>query len=215
MARDFSSEGLLDFLREAALRGSMHPATARSRRKAAEALLSQLSDDEASDLRRLDFATLRSRLAGSPTNSLRPEVADLYAERLAAALDDYRQALESRAARMRTPADAAGAPSDAGAASDTDEGAAMSRAMGETVPRGAAPGPSALREEDLRALESVRLSLDRQRTDVFPIPLARDRVVFLHGLPHDLTDAEARKIGRVVRALAGDGDESEDPGDAL
>ncbi|MEM9760812.1 MAG: hypothetical protein AAF933_16350, partial [Pseudomonadota bacterium] len=53
-----------------------------------------------------------------------------------------------------------------------------------------------------RALEAVHLGMDRMRADVFPIPLDEDRVVFLHGIPHDLTPAEAGKIIRVVEALA-------------
>ena len=85
MSRDYSSESLLAFLREAAVAGRMHPATARSRRKAAEALLEHLNSAEAADLRCLDFVALRERIANNPRSSLRPEVAELYAERLAAA----------------------------------------------------------------------------------------------------------------------------------
>ena len=62
----------------------------------------------------------------------------------------------------------------------------------------------ALREDS--ALESVHLGFDRQRAKVMPIPLEKGRVVYLHDLPADLTLAEARKIARVLEALASDTD---------
>ncbi|MEM1187253.1 MAG: hypothetical protein AAGI72_01935 [Pseudomonadota bacterium] len=178
MGRDYSSESLLSFLREAALAGRMHPATARSRRKAAEALLEHLNAEEAADLRCLDYAVLRERIANNPRSSLRPEVAELYAERLAAALEAFAEF---------APEISAAVPAESPAS--------------EESPRDA----DALARDDRsaqRALEAVHLGMDRMRADVFPIPLDEDRVVFLHGIPHDLTPAEAGKIIRVVEALA-------------
>ncbi len=55
--------------------------------------------------------------------------------------------------------------------------------------------------EDRSALEAVRLSFNRYRADIVPIPLGPDRVVYLHDVPSDLTVDEARKIARVVEAL--------------
>lgn len=37
---------------------------------------------------------------------------------------------------------------------------------------------------------------------VYPIPIREDATVRIHGLPADLTKAEAEKIARVVMALA-------------
>ncbi len=180
MSRDYSSESLLSFLREAAVAGRMHPATARSRRKAAEALLEHLNAAEAADLRCLDFAALRERIANNPRSSLRPEVAELYAERLAAALDAYADA----APLLRAAPAADPSPGDSRDSS------------------GAAPAIAGDDLETRRALEAVHLGMDGMRADVFPIPLDEDRVVFLHGIPHDLTPAEASKIARVIEALA-------------
>lgn len=174
MAADYSTDGLLDFLRESALAGRMHPALARSRHKAAEALFAHLSQEEAADLRALDLDSLRGRLADLPRGNLRPEVVELYTERLSGALDDY-----FAATRDGVPSRPAGG---AGGADGEDPGAA-----------------------DRRALEGVRLSFNRHRDDVIPVPLAPDRVIYLHGVPADLTPSEARKVARVLEALAWDG----------
>ena len=37
---------------------------------------------------------------------------------------------------------------------------------------------------------------------IIPIPLRADLTVFIQGLPIDLTEAEAEKIARVVKAMA-------------
>lgn len=37
---------------------------------------------------------------------------------------------------------------------------------------------------------------------IFPVPLREDVTVRIQGLPHDLTPAEAEKIGRVLLALS-------------
>lgn len=181
MGRDYSSESLLSFLREAAVAGRMHPATARSRRKAAEALLEHLNAEEAADLRCLDYAVLSERIANNPRSSLRPEVAELYAERLAAALEAFAEFAPEMptavSAEPPSPGDSPESSQDADARVRDDISAQ-------------------------RALEAVHLGMDRMRADVFPIPLDEDRVVFLHGIPHDLTPAEAGKIIRVVEALA-------------
>ena len=182
MATDFSSTAFLGFLREAAVAGQLHPAVARSRRKAAESLFDYLSDDEKADLRSLDMEALARRVHEARDGALRDEVIDLYAGRLQDALDDY----------LRFSSAGTG-----GAA------AAPSRAMGSRTPgaRRSAGSP-----EDA-ALESIRLSFDRHRADVMPIPLGEGRVVYLHDLPADLSLAEARRIARVLEALAVDADD--------
>lgn len=179
MAGDYSGERLLVFLKEAAVAGRMHPATARSRSKAAQALMPYLSTEEAADLRSLDMEVLRNRLAEVQSGELRSEVAELYLERLLKALEDF--------VRFAAAPDAA--PVARG------PGAAIARRLDS------APGPG-----EQRALEAVRLSFNRHRSDVIPIPLNRDRVVYLHGLPADLSLAEAAKIARVVEALAEGGE---------
>lgn len=171
MAGEHSKEGLLTYLREAALSGRLHPAVARSRHKAAEALFAHISEDEAADLRRLDLAALESRLTDLPRGNLRPEVVTLYVGRVSEALEEYFSATPS------------------------------TTSPGQTAPGSQTDDTGAELVEDRAALEAVALSFNRYRADIVPIPLADDRVVYLHGVPADLTVEEARKIARVVEAL--------------
>lgn len=39
-------------------------------------------------------------------------------------------------------------------------------------------------------------------TGIVPIPIRADTTVRIHGIPHDLTKAEADRIARVIIALA-------------
>ena len=189
----YAGEDLLAWLREAALARHIHPATARSRRKAAEALFPYCRAEEIADLRRLNLQDLRARVADLPQGALRPEVADLYLERLRSALRDYLAAASARQdERGRDAADTA----TAGRGAVTARISASERAEGGDSHRTASPSA------DVSALEAARLRLDQHRADIIPVPLADDRVVFLQGIPADLTAVEARKIARVVEALA-------------
>jgi hypothetical protein len=37
---------------------------------------------------------------------------------------------------------------------------------------------------------------------IIPIRIREDRTVYIHGIPHDLTQAEAAKLAAVIQALA-------------
>jgi hypothetical protein len=183
METDYSSDGLLTFLREAALAGRMTPAVARTRRAAAEALFEKLTATEAEDLRNLELDALMARFLDIHGSGLRSEVVQLYGERLYDALDDYFRFLrapeefKSRRPRALTTPRRSGDSGDSGDNADAEE---------------------------TRALEAVRLSAPTQRPDVMPVQLGEGRVVYLHGIPPDLTTAEARKLARVIEALADD-----------
>lgn len=179
MAGSYSLDSLLRFLKDVVVAGHMPAATARSRSQAARALKVYFTDGENSDLRILDLDALRSRLAEDQGGALRPEVADLYVERFESALADFLPFAE---------------------APDVFEGGKSHENPPEQ--------PTVLEErpEDRRALESARLRFDRNRSDIVPIPLPRGSTVYVHGLPPDLSPAEARKIARVVAALADSGD---------
>lgn len=194
MATDFSSGGFLAFLREAAVTGQMHPAVARSRRKAAESLFEYLSEDERGDLRELDVQALTRRVHDARDGVLRSEVIDLYAARLQDALDDYLQFSAAEASGEVPPSPDSGRGRRSPARRETGRASGHGRA-------------GSVRQDS--ALESIRLSFDRHRANVMPIPLDKGRVVYLHDLPADLTPAEARKIARVLEALASDADGKE------
>lgn len=179
MAGSYSSDSLLRFLKDVVVAGHMPSTTARSRSNATRALMPYLTDGENSDLRILDIDALSSRLAEDQGGALRPEVAELYVERFESALADFLPFAE--------------AP-DGFAGGKSSESAQERQIDLEARP------------EDRRALESARLRFDRNRPDIVPIPLPRGSTVYVHGLPADLSPAEARKIARVVTALADSGD---------
>jgi hypothetical protein len=137
------------------------------------------TDGENSDLLVLDIEALRSRLAEDQGGALRPEVAELYIERLQNALGDFLPFAE-------TPDQFGG-----GKSSERSDEPRIDLEK---------------RPEDRRALESARLRFDRNRSDIVPIPLPRGSTVYVHGLPADLSTSEAQKIARVIAALADDGD---------
>ncbi|MDP5052308.1 MAG: hypothetical protein NWP69_00845, partial [Congregibacter sp.] len=171
-------------LREATLAGRLTPSAAKSRRAAAQTLFAKLSVSESADLRALDIDALKSRFLDTQGGGLRAEVVELYAERLCWALEDYFRFVDSPNQFVS---------SSAAARQDTAQ-------RRDSLPR---------KTPEELALEAVRLTAPKQRSDVIPIPLQADRVVFLHGLPVDLTLQEARKIARVVEALANDAEDAQ------
>lgn len=94
MSTDYSPEGLLAFLKEAAMAGRMNPATARSRLQAAQRLFTQLTAVERADLRQLDVSTLVTRCQ-KVDSTMRPEVLRVYEKRMRDALTDYFRFVEN------------------------------------------------------------------------------------------------------------------------
>ncbi|MEM9305489.1 MAG: hypothetical protein AAGE01_25495 [Pseudomonadota bacterium] len=174
MTDDYTRDGLLRFLKEAAMAGHINPATARSRRTAAEQLLTQLTDDEACDLRGLDVDDLCSRFHKLQGSSIRPEAVTVYGGRLRSALQDYLAYLDR--------------PDDF--VSVGGENRQLRKRSDHTV-----------RTEEERALEDIKLGVTGQRTDILPVPIRPDHVIYVQNLPLDLTADEADRICGVIRAL--------------
>jgi hypothetical protein len=173
--KDYSRDAMLEFLREAVHAGLMNPAVARSRRNAALELFAHLTEAEAEDLRRVTVDELAARCHKLQGGTVRPEVLTLYAARLREGLDDFLRYLQA-------------------------PGGFAARRTERQPPR--RRGSAQSRDAEDAALEQLRLGETRYRPDIVPVPLGPDRVVYLHGVPADLSAAEARKIARVVEALA-------------
>jgi hypothetical protein len=172
--KDYSQTAFLKFLRESAVTGITKPATARSRKLAAEQLLVQLKSPERADLRIVDVDELCSRFHKLQGSTIRPETVQLYKERLCGALKDF----------INWTADPGQFQSVEG---DKPE-AVMVAARDD-------PGQAQAREE-------LVLNPPRSPHDIFPVPIREDLVVYLQNIPLDLTRAEAHKIAAVVKALA-------------
>ncbi len=176
MSDDYTRDGLQRFLKEAAMAGRLNPATARSRRTAAEQLLTQLTAPEAADLRQVDVDELCSRFHKLQGSTIRAEALSVYGRRLKAALSDYLSYLD-----------------------DPDSFASVGGDQRQLRKR----SDRAVRSEEERALEEIKLGVTGQRSDILPVAIRADHVVYVQNLPLDLTPAEAERVCRVVRALAG------------
>lgn len=178
MADDsYTAERLLEFLRAAPEQGVLNPAVARSRVNACDQLFTVLTPEERADIRKVDVDTLAGRLHKLEGSTVRPEVVDLYRNRVHEALVDYLAWL----ANPKTFA--------------TISGHALRRDLRVLAQEEA-------NAEEVRALEDIALATDQRRKDYVAIPLREGVTVYITSLPLDLTTEEAGRIARVVTALA-------------
>lgn len=181
MADDYTPQGLLAFLRDAGMQGLLNPAVAKSRQSAIEQLFVELDDRERADIRRIDVDRLCQRLHKLQDSSIRPEVVMVYNKRVQAALADYFAWL--------------------------DKPQSFSSIGGDGFrkeKRHAASDKEVAREQ--KALEDITLSVSEWAGDLVAVPLREDRTVYVQNLPLDLSLREAKKISRVIQALARDTD---------
>ena len=171
---DYSHSAFLEFLRLGAVTGMTNPATARSRKLAAEQLLGQLKPHERVDLRVLDVDELCSRFHKLQGSTIRPESIQVYNDRLTSGLKDF-----------------------VSWTSDPGNFRSVEGEQKEAVSVAARDTP-----EQAQAREELVLSPPRSPHDIFPVPLREELVVYLQNIPLDMTQAEARKIAAVVQALA-------------
>ena len=180
-ADDYTPDRLMAFLRDSAMQGLINPAVAKSRQKAVEQLFVELDDRERADIRRIDVDRLCQRLHKLQDSSIRPEVVMVYNKRVQAALADYFAWLDDPQAFSSVGGD------------------------GFRKEKRHAPSDKELAREQ-KALEEITLSASEWAADLVAVPLREDRTVYVQNLPLDLTLREAKKISRVIQALAQDAD---------
>ncbi len=172
--KDYTEAAFHAFMRESAVSGLIKPATARSRKLAAEQLLVELKSHERTDMRLVDVEELCARFHKLQDSSIRPESLDVYRSRLKDALADF----------IRwTDEPGSFAPRES-------EFKATRKSL-----RSETPG-------ETRAREELALNPPRSPHDIFPVPIRDDLVVYIQNVPLDMTVKEADKIAAVVRALA-------------
>ena len=180
-ADDYTPDRLMAFLRDAAMQGRINPAVAKSRQSAIEQLFVELDERERADIRRIDVDRLCQRLHKLQDSSIRPEVVMVYNKRVQAALADYFAWLDNPQAFSSIGGDGF-----------------------RKEKRHAASDKEIAREQ--KALEEITLSASEWPADLIAVPLREDRTVYVQNLPLDLTAREARKIARVIQAMAQDAD---------
>lgn len=171
----YSLDTLLRFLKYAGMEGLINPASARSRRNAAEHLGRELLSEEREDLRQVDIAELASRFHKLEESSVRSEAVELYVQRLKLALVDFFAWVDDPARFSSV-------------------GAEQQRSI-----RRHRDGRSAIgRDQD--AAERIALEATDNPSNIIPVPLSDHRVVYIANLPLKLSRDEADKITRVVQA---------------
>lgn len=186
---DYTPDRLMAFLRDGAVKGLINPAVAKSRLSAVEQLFVELDERERADIRRIDVDRLCQRLHKLQDSSIRPEVVMVYNKRVRAALTDYFAWLDN----------------PQGFSSIGGDGLRKEK-------RHASSDKELAREQ--KALEEITLAASELPTDLVAVPLREDRTVYVQNLPLDLTVREARKIARVIEAMAQDADAADADEDA-
>lgn len=180
-ADDYTPDRLMAFLRSAAVGGMLNPAVAKSRLSAVEQLFVELDDAERADIRRIDVDRLCQRLHKLQDSSIRPEVVMVYNKRTQAALADYFAWLDNPDTFSSIGGD------------------------GLRKEKRHAPSGNELAREQ-KALEEITLAASEWPADLVAVPLREDRTIYVQNLPLDLSLQEAKKISRVILAMARDAD---------
>lgn len=178
-SEDFSKNGLLSYLRESAKSGVLNPAVAKSRNIAAQQLLDHITPEERINLRCLDVDLLCSRIHKLEDSTIRVEALNLYNSRLKSALTDYFSWLDD-----------------------------PENFISNSSSKSSQKAQIKITQAEKKALEEITLSQTKAQTDIIPVPIREDLTVFIKDLPLDLTQKEANKIVRVVKAYA-QGDDCE------
>jgi hypothetical protein len=175
MAGEFSSEALLSFVEYAGSKGLMNKSTAAARKAAIKRVSAILEPHEAQDVSKLDVDSVMRRFSNLEGSAFTPESLATYRSRFRATLDDF-LAWKQNPMAFR--------PARTGSKR---------------------PARSASKEEGKRSPDqspSPVLSVQPPQTHSLPIPLRSDLTVYVHGVPFDLSKAEARRIANVIVALA-------------
>lgn len=180
MDRDYSFQGLMDFLEYAGEHGLINAGTAQGYRVAASKIEDVLTDQERKDVRGVDVAAVFQRFVNRSKVAVAPRTLRTYQQRLTTAVEefsDWREDPTSYKPRGRSPA--ARKASD-GKASQKKRTASESAPARESRP-----------EEKGRSVDVLNLSF----------PLRADFLAHVQ-VPRDLTSAEAGRLGAFIRTLA-------------
>lgn len=177
---DRSLPALLSFLEYLGSKGLMPRNTVGGRKAAVSKMLGVLDPEETGDVTALNLDQVMTRFVNLEGKNYTPDSLTVYRSRVNASINDFVAYLENPAAFK---------PSGSSKKSKTE----------------AAKKPSTSKVESHPKVQGPAHRFDAGHTasaNVFPIPIRPDVVVRIHGMPFDLTAAEADKIANVVRAMA-------------
>lgn len=175
-----SREAVLQFLDYCKNKGLMKPPTAEARKAAVNQVLGILSDEEAADVAKIDLDSVMNRFQNLHGTRYTLDSLRTYKARVKNSIFDFLRFRENPMDFKPT----GGASKQPAKLKRPEKGAA--------APAGSSPpSPSKLNVETLMTSSTL------------PIPIRQDLTVLIHGLPFNLSGAEAMKIANVVLALAG------------
>ena len=177
-----SNAALVEFLDYLARKGLMNKTTASSRKAAVNNVLSVLDDEETIDISRIDLDDVMRRFHNLNGMNYTTDSLATYKSRVRSAIEDFISYVENPMAFR--PSTGGGRKTREGARttvikSQKDNGTLRTQSAGPLLQ----PPPAVA-------------------TLILPIPVRADLTVYIQGLPHDLTQAEASKIANVIRAMA-------------
>lgn len=165
----------LDYLKD---KGLLKANTAASRKAAVQKILSELSEEEQQDVTSLNLDDVMSRFANLQGQNYTPDSLTAYKSRLKSTLDDFDGYLKNPMG-FRPQLQS--------------RSSSVKRDVPQKQPAKARDAErESFRDDDIQPPDVVTL----------PIPVRADLIVRVHGLPFDLTVAEANKIAAVIKAMA-------------
>lgn len=184
MTTEFSAGELNDFLDWGMQKGLLKTETGKSRKIAAQKVLSALDESEREDLRVVDVESTFDRFVNKNAKSFTPQSLATYKSRFQVALEDF---LRYKASPATFRFDGQRKSRHAASGSDKEEKQSGTKKPVRAVmpvQANTPPLPSAVSEV------------------VFPIPIREGVIVRVHNLPNNLSKAEAQRISAVILALA-------------
>jgi hypothetical protein len=172
---------LVKFLNYVGNKGLLSPATIESRKASVNKVLGILDDDEAEDVSKIDLDDVVRRFANLHGQGYTADSLRTYKSRTKSSIDDFLRYVENPL------------------------GFKVGGPRRERRPKG--PRPNAEQQET--AVSAAMLSpanhpagVPVASSGIVPVPIRSDLIVYIQGLPFDLTSREAKKIANVVLAMA-------------
>jgi len=187
-SQSYSVSELHEFIDYVSDKGLVKQATARNWRNAASRIFGILEESEQSDVRNIDIDSVCQRYVNLNGKEVKPSSLQTYRSRLKSAISDfvkytddpmsYRPGINQRSSRKKS-----------------EKESVASSSVQDKVEK--------IQNSQVLNVENDRTPTSSKSTYPIPIPLREDLIVQIIGVPFDLTEAEAEKIARVVKALGG------------
>lgn len=175
-----SRAALLEFLDYLARKGLMNKTTALSRKAAVNNVLGILDEEEADDVSILDLDDAMMRFRNVYGMKYTPDSLSTYKSRVKSSIEDFLSYRENPMAFKVGRSTNGKKAVDRHKSGESRTSELVAKQLPLTVER-ATPSAS---------------------PTILPIPLRADLIIYIQGLPYNLTSSEASKIANVVKAMA-------------